>query len=51
MVGQIRAVLERYQVNGGSVRTEIFEGSGHSPHFDAAERWKRIFFKFLDRAS
>ena len=26
---------------------EMFEGSGHGPIFDAAERWSSIFFKFL----
>jgi hypothetical protein len=26
---------------------EMFEGSGHGPLFDAAERWSTTFFKFL----
>ena len=47
MVGQIRKVLEQYQANGGSVQMEMFEGSGHGPHFDAAARWQSIFFAFL----
>lgn len=47
MVAQIRAVLERYRDAGGRVQMEIFEGSGHGPHFDAAERWRDLFFGFL----
>jgi pimeloyl-ACP methyl ester carboxylesterase len=50
MVSQIRAVLQRYQAGGGSVRTEMFEGSGHGPLFDAAERWSALFFGFLHSA-
>ena len=48
MVGQIRKVLEQYQANGGSVQMEMFEGSGHGPHFDAADRWRTTFFAFLE---
>ena len=47
MVAQIRAVLERYRAAGGRVEMEIFEGSGHGPHVDAAERWSARFFGFL----
>jgi pimeloyl-ACP methyl ester carboxylesterase len=47
MVAQIRAVLERYRAAGGRVEIEIFEGSGHGPHIDAAERWCERFFQFL----
>jgi hypothetical protein len=25
----------------------MFEGSGHGPLFDAAQRWSEIFFAFL----
>lgn len=50
MVTQIRDVLGRYAAAGGAVRTEIFEGSGHGPMFDAAERWKGVFFDFLESA-
>jgi pimeloyl-ACP methyl ester carboxylesterase len=48
MVGQIRAVLERYERNGGRVEIEMFEGSGHFPPIDAAPRWSARFFGFLD---
>ena len=47
MVTQIRTVLQRYQAASGRVHMEIFEGSGHGPHFDAAERWSQLFFGFL----
>ena len=47
MVAQIRAVLERYRESGGRADIEPFEGSGHFPPIDAAERWSRTFFDFL----
>jgi pimeloyl-ACP methyl ester carboxylesterase len=48
MVTQIRTVLERYGAAGGRVETELFEGSGHFPPIDAAERWRERFFTFLE---
>jgi pimeloyl-ACP methyl ester carboxylesterase len=48
MVAQTRAVLERYRDAGGRVEVERFEGSGHFPPIDAAERWSATFFGFLD---
>lgn len=50
MVTQIRNVLERYRQAGGHVQMETFEGSGHGPLFDAAERWSELFFGFLAAA-
>jgi pimeloyl-ACP methyl ester carboxylesterase len=50
MVTQIRTVLERYRDAGGRVQMELFEGSGHCPAIDAAERWTALFFAFLDSA-
>jgi pimeloyl-ACP methyl ester carboxylesterase len=47
MVSQIRSVLERYREAGGKVQMVTFEGSGHGPIFDAAERWSGLFFSFL----
>ena len=47
MVSQIRAVLERYRDAGGRAEMETFEGSGHFPPIDAAERWSALFFGFL----
>lgn len=51
MVTQIRDVLDAYATAGGDVTMEMFEGSGHSPNLDAAERWNATFYAFLDRAS
>ena len=48
MVTQIRTLLERYAAAGGKVSVELFDGSGHGPIFDAAERWKQVFFGFLE---
>jgi pimeloyl-ACP methyl ester carboxylesterase len=50
MVAQISAVLDRYREAGGSVRVERFDGSGHFPPIDAAERWSAVFFAFLEDA-
>jgi pimeloyl-ACP methyl ester carboxylesterase len=47
MVGQIREVLGRYAAAGGSVRAEMFDGSGHGPILDAADRWLAVFTEFL----
>jgi hypothetical protein len=50
MVTQIRYVLNAYKDAGGRVQMEMFEGSGHGPLFDAAERWSATFFKFVESA-
>jgi pimeloyl-ACP methyl ester carboxylesterase len=47
MVTQLRALFERYRAAGGRVAMEMFEGSGHFPPIDAAERWRALFFDFL----
>jgi pimeloyl-ACP methyl ester carboxylesterase len=51
MVTQIRTVLERYREAGGEARIELFEGSGHFPPIDAAERWSALFFEFIGSAA
>ena len=48
MVSQIRNVLDEYANRGGRVVAEMFDGSGHGPHIDAADRWARVWFEFLD---
>ena len=45
MVAQTAAILERC-----GARVECFEGSGHFPPIDAAERWGAVFFGFLEDA-
>ncbi|TDO32998.1 alpha/beta hydrolase family protein [Paractinoplanes brasiliensis] len=34
MVGQTRAVLQRYAANGGSFREVVYDNCGHSPHIE-----------------
>jgi hypothetical protein len=50
MVSQIRDVLQSYADLGGTVRMEMFEGPGHGPHIDAADRWAQVYFEFLESA-
>jgi pimeloyl-ACP methyl ester carboxylesterase len=50
MVTQIRAVLSEYEARGGRVRMTSYDGSGHFPPIDAAERWSAEFFAFLESA-
>lgn len=50
MVTQIRNVLNAYAANGGQVLTEMFEGSGHGPVMDAADRWAALFYGFIQSA-
>lgn len=51
MVSQIRGVLQRYAASGGSVRVEMFDGSGHGPLFDAEDRFTRVLHEFLAAAA
>ena len=50
MVSQIGDVLDEYEQEGGEVVREMFDGSGHAPHIDAAQKWSEVFFEFLDTA-
>jgi hypothetical protein len=50
MVTQIRNVLTEYGRRGGRVNMEMFEGSGHGPVVDAADRWSELFFDFVASA-
>jgi hypothetical protein len=44
-------LLKRYEAAGGSVRSELFAGSGHAPFLDAgADRFARTFLAFIDEA-
>jgi len=47
MASQIRNVLKQYEVQGGKVKIEIFEGSGHGPLFDASEHFCDVFYSHL----
>ncbi len=50
MVTQIRDVLTRYAEAGGTVQMEMFEGSGHGPLYDAADRWCEVTGSFIAQA-
>ena len=47
MVGQVRAVLDRYAANGGTYREEVLANCGHSPHIEHTDDFRRLFFAFL----
>ena len=47
MVTQIRNVLQRYAERGGKLQMEMFEGAGHGPMFDSAQRFGDTFFKYI----
>jgi len=51
MVTQMRAVLDRYQANGGSYREEVFAGCGHSPQIEKPEAFNELCFSFLAACS
>jgi pimeloyl-ACP methyl ester carboxylesterase len=50
MVTQIRNLLSEYAARGGRVQMSMYDGSGHFPPIDAAERWSAEFFAFLEAA-
>src|SRR6266536_2157638 len=47
MVGQLRAVLNRYQANGGYYREVILPDCGHSPHIEKQEDVLKLFTEFV----
>ena len=46
MIDQIRAVLERYQANGGTYREEVIADAGHSPFLEKPEEFNRLFHAY-----
>ncbi len=50
MVGQTRAVFERYAEAGGSVREVVFEECGHGPHLEHPERFDALLVEHVDAA-
>jgi pimeloyl-ACP methyl ester carboxylesterase len=47
MVSQTRAVLERYQANGGSYQEVVIADTAHSPHIEKPEAFLAAFLPFL----
>jgi pimeloyl-ACP methyl ester carboxylesterase len=47
MIDQIRAVLDRYQANGGSYFEQVIAGSGHSPSLEKPEEFNALLGKHL----
>ncbi len=47
MVSQTRAVLERYQANGGSYQEIVITDAGHSPHIEKPEAFMDALTAFL----
>lgn len=48
MVGQTRAVLEKYQAAGGSFSEEVMQDTGHSPYIEKPDEFNALFHAFLD---
>jgi pimeloyl-ACP methyl ester carboxylesterase len=47
MVGQMRALLERYAAHGGRFREEVLADTGHCPHLEKPREFERLLFSFL----
>jgi len=50
MVGQTRAVLERYAANNGRYTAAVIPDCGHSPHIEQPEAFQAAFLDFLATA-
>jgi len=51
MVGQMRAVLDRYQAAGGRYTERVLPGCGHSPHLERPGEFAAAVTGFLATAS
>ena len=47
MVSRARAVLDKYQANGGSYREVVIADAGHSPHVEQPEAFMAALMEFL----
>jgi pimeloyl-ACP methyl ester carboxylesterase len=50
MIGQLRAVLGRYQARGGRYTEHVLAGCGHSPHLERPDEFAAAVTRFLSRA-
>ncbi len=50
MVSQTRAVLERYQANGGAYREHVMADSGHAPMIEQPEAFMALLIAHLSAA-
>jgi pimeloyl-ACP methyl ester carboxylesterase len=48
MVSQIRAVLGKYQANGGKFEEVVFADTGHTPYIEKPEEFNRLFHAHLE---
>lgn len=46
-VGQMRAVLDKYQANGGKYHEEVLADCGHSPHLEKADEVTKMLLAFF----
>lgn len=51
MVGQTRAVLEKYQAAGGRYQEVVFPETGHTPYIERPEEFNRHFHAHLEATS
>jgi pimeloyl-ACP methyl ester carboxylesterase len=51
MVGQTRAVLEKYAANGGHYQEVVIEDAGHVPFLEKPEEFNQFFHQHLKDAS
>jgi pimeloyl-ACP methyl ester carboxylesterase len=47
MVGQMRAVLDRYRAVGGRYTERVLAPCGHSPHLERPREFAEIVTQFL----
>ena len=50
MLQQTRAVLDKYQANGGTYRAEVIADAGHCPFIEKPTEFNALFHGFLKEA-
>jgi len=48
MVGQTRAVLDKYQADGGSYHEVVIADTGHSPHIEKPAEFTQALIEFME---